>query len=85
LLLDEAYADFAPEEALLDPDVNGARVVHLRTFSKAHGMAGARIGYAIAPRALVEGLDKIRNHFGINRVALAGALASLGDVSYIDS
>ena len=85
LLLDEAYADFAPQEALLNPDVNGARVVHLRTFSKAHGMAGARIGYAIAPRALVEGLDKIRNHFGINRVALAGALASLGDVSYIDS
>lgn len=85
LLLDEAYADFAPQEALLRPDVNGACIVHLRTFSKAHGMAGARIGYAIAPRALVEGLDKIRNHFGINRVALAGALASLEDGEYVRS
>ena len=85
LLIDEAYADFAPQEALLRPDVNGARIVHLRTFSKAHGMAGARIGYAVAPRALVEGLDKIRNHFGINRVALAGALASIEDGEYVRS
>ncbi len=47
LLLDEAYADFAPDEAILPIDVEDARVLRLRTFSKAHGMAGARIGYAI--------------------------------------
>ena len=83
LLLDEAYADFAPANALLTPAVDRARVVHLRTFSKAHGMAGARIGYAIAPSELVSALNKVRNHFGVNRVALAGALASLQDSDYV--
>ncbi len=83
LLLDEAYADFAPESALLAPDLNRARVVHLRTFSKAYGMAGARIGYAMAPAPLVEALDKVRNHFGVSRVAQAGALAALDDDDFV--
>ncbi len=83
LLLDEAYADFAPESALLTPDLARARVVHLRTFSKAYGMAGARIGYAMAPAALVAALDKVRNHFGVSRVAQAGALAALDDGDFV--
>ena len=57
----------------------------MRTFSKAHGMAGARIGYAIAPARTIAGLGRIRNHFGVNRIAQAGALASLGDPAFIAS
>ena len=54
-------------------------MIRFRTFSKAYGMAGARIGYAIGPEPLIAGFDRIRNHFGINRIAQAGALAALAD------
>lgn len=82
LLLDEAYADFAPTSAIapVQTDVN---VVRTRTFSKAHGMAGARIGYALAHDSVVAALNRIRNQFGVNRVAQAGALASLGDTDFV--
>jgi histidinol-phosphate aminotransferase len=83
LLLDEAYVDFAPEEVLLPLEMERAQVVRLRTFSKAHGMAGARIGYVLAHREVVGALDKVRNHFGVNRVAQAGALASLADGDFV--
>jgi len=85
LLLDEAYSDFAPADALLPLSVERAAVVRLRTFSKAHGMAGARVGYALAHREVVAALDKVRNHFGVNRIAQAGALASLGDDEFVRS
>ena len=82
-MLDEAYADFAPAEALPAIDAEDPRVIRLRTFSKAHGMAGARIGYAIAPQETIRAFDKIRHHFGVNRVAQEGAYASLGDPEFI--
>lgn len=83
LILDEAYADFAPAESVPETDPEDSRLIRLRTFSKAHGMAGARIGYAIAPAEMVGTFDKIRHHFGVNRVAQEGALASLGDPGFI--
>ena len=64
-------------------EMERAQVVRLRTFSKAHGMAGARIGYVLAHREVVGALDKVRNHFGVNRVAQAGALASLADGDFV--
>lgn len=82
LILDEAYVEFAPEEANLPLQPEQKNVVRMRTFSKAHGIAGARIGYAIAHRQVVEALDKVRNHFGVNRIAQAGALASLRDEEF---
>ena len=85
LVLDEAYADFAPADALPAIDAEDPRVIRLRTFSKAHGMAGARIGYAIAPQETIRAFDKIRHHFGVNRVAQEGAYASLGDPDFIAS
>jgi histidinol-phosphate aminotransferase len=85
LVLDEAYADFAPAESVPETDPEDPRLIRLRTFSKAHGMAGARIGYAIAPAETVRSFDKIRHHFGVNRVAQEGALASLGDPDFITS
>ena len=85
LVLDEAYIEFAPASARFPIDADDPRVIRMRTFSKAHGMAGARIGYAVAPSRTIGGLGRIRNHFGVNRIAQAGALASLGDREFIAS
>ncbi len=82
LVLDEAYADFVESQALVRDGVH-ASVARTRTFSKAYGMAGARIAYAIAPRDVVATLDKVRHHFGANRIAQAGALASLQDDGFV--
>ena len=81
--LDEAYIEFAPAGVDWPMAPDNPRVLRLRTFSKAHGMAGARIGYCVGHRDLVTGLDKIRNHFGVSRVAQAGALASLRDPEFV--
>lgn len=85
LLLDEAYCEFAPEGVVPPIDVTNPNVLRFRTFSKARGMAGARIGYAIGEPELIKGFDKIRNHFGVNRVAQVGALAALGDTEHLAS
>jgi histidinol-phosphate aminotransferase len=85
LVLDEAYCDFAPAGTMPALDVSNPRVLRFRTFSKAHGMAGARVGYAIGEAELVRSFDKIRNHFGVNRIAQAGALASLGEPEHVAS
>ena len=83
LVLDEAYGHFAPAGTRLPEDPGDPRVVRMHTFSKAFGMAGARIGYAIAHQALISAFDRIRNHFAVNRVAQAGALASLRDPDFV--
>lgn len=83
LILDEAYAEFAPAGAVPAIDTGDARLIRMRTFSKAHGLAGARIGYAIGHPDLIAGFDRIRNHFGVNRVAQAGALAALRDQAWL--
>lgn len=83
MVLDEAYADFAPSEAIPDIDADDPRVIRMRTFSKAHGLAGARVGYAIAAPELVAAFDRIRNHFGMTRMAQAGALAALQDKDWL--
>ncbi|MCW5943624.1 MAG: aminotransferase class I/II-fold pyridoxal phosphate-dependent enzyme [Fimbriimonadaceae bacterium] len=76
LLLDEAYAEFMESPSpTWHPEDEG--VVRFRTFSKVHGLAGARIGYAVMPASIAREFEKVRLHFGINRVAMAGALASL--------
>lgn len=78
LCLDEAYSEFAPEGTVPALDTGNPQVIRMRTFSKAHGMAGARIGYAIGAPELIGAFAKVRNHFGVNRVGQAGALAALG-------
>jgi histidinol-phosphate aminotransferase len=84
LLLDEAYADFVGADELLPP-VLSDRVIRLRTFSKAYGMAGARIGYALTSERNIQTFQKIRLHYGINRNAQVGALASLNDDEFRDN
>ena len=82
-ILDEAYVEFAPDSVACPIDTSRANVLHMRTFSKAHGMAGARVGYVIANQSVCTGLGKIRNHFGMNRISQAGALASLHDKRFL--
>jgi len=83
LCLDEAYCEFAPAGTTPPIDVANPQVIRFRTFSKAYGMAGARIGYAIGEAGVIKSFDKIRNHFGVNRIAQAGALAALADETHL--
>lgn len=84
LLLDQAYAELAPADATAMLPVDDGRVIHFRTFSKAWGLAGARIGYAVASPETVSAFDKVRAHFNVNRLAQAGALAALRDGAFLD-
>lgn len=81
LLLDEAYGDFVDASETLE-DVDVDNLIRTRTFSKAYGMAGARIGYAITSASNAATFQKIRLHFGVNRNAQVGALASLRDDAF---
>lgn len=83
LLLDEAYVECAPVGTAAPVDINDPRVIRMRTFSKAYGMAGARVGYALAQADLIAAFNKVRNHFGMNRTAQAGALAALMDQDWL--
>lgn len=83
LCLDEAYIEFADDGTAPAFDTNNPNVIRFRTFSKAYGMAGARIGYAIAEKNLATSFNKVRNHFGVSRISQAGALAALSDQSYL--
>jgi histidinol-phosphate aminotransferase len=83
LALDEAYSDTAPEDAIPPMDLEHPRVIRLRTFSKAYGLAGLRVGYGLAAPDFVAAFNRIRNHFGVGRVAQAGALAALADQGHL--
>ncbi len=84
LILDEAYIDLAPEGTAPVIDPQSSNVVRMRTFSKAHGMAGARVGYAMGSPEVISGFNKVRNHFGMSRIGQIGALAALQDTDWLD-
>jgi len=86
LLFDEAYYEYMPEEVrpdLLQAIRRGRLILVLRTFSKIHGLAGLRIGYGMAPPALVQFLDRIRQPFNVNGLAQVAALAALHDTDHL--
>ncbi|MCS6771322.1 MAG: histidinol-phosphate transaminase [Kiritimatiellae bacterium] len=85
-VVDEAYLELLPPR--LQPDSirhvrTGRNVFVLRTFSKAHGLAGLRIGYAIAPPDGIDLLNRVRQPFNVNAMAQAAALAALDDEDHI--
>ena len=88
VVLDQAYFEFAADVEPDYPDAieyvrAGAPVVALRTFSKAYGLAGLRIGWAAASRAVVEAIDMVREPFNSNLPGQAAALAALGDHAHV--
>ena len=84
VVFDEAYFEFLDDP----PDTlrfvrEGRNIVVLRTFSKVHGLAGLRIGYAVGPTDLIEVLHKTRQPFNVNSIAQVGALAALQDGDHL--
>lgn len=78
---DEAYMDFVAPDARLrreDDIAAGRPVIVLRTFSKIFGLAGLRLGYAVATPGLIPYLQSVQEPFNVNRPALVAGLASLG-------
>ena len=78
--LDEAYFEYnrATDTPVATQEITKyPNVVGLRTFSKAYGLAGVRVGYAFGPAELIEGINKVAVPFSVSSVAQAGALASL--------
>jgi len=84
LVLDEAYLETAPVGTSPDLPWADPRLLRLRTFSKAYGLAGARVGYAVGAPDLITAFNKIRNHFGMTRGAQAAALAALEDAAWLN-
>lgn len=84
---DEAYLDFvdAPDFPKVFSYIKEERhnVITLRTFSKAYGLAGLRIGYAIASKEMIEYLHKVRQPFNVNSIAQAAAAAALDDKFFL--
>lgn len=83
ILLDEAYCETAPEGTLPALDVARPNLIRTRTFSKAYGLAGMRVGYAVGEAGLIRAFDKVRNHFGVTRLSQVAALAALGDQDWL--
>jgi len=81
LVVDEAYAPFARENAvgLL---ARYPRLIVVRTFSKAYALAGIRVGYCLAHERVIALLDRVRDSYNVNRLSQAAALAALGDPQY---
>lgn len=88
VVLDEAYIDFMDKElrvdvfSLLKNREGRCPVVFMRTFSKAYGLSGLRIGFALMAREIAECLHKVRQPFNINQMAQVGALTALEDEEY---
>lgn len=87
VVLDEAYYEYAAAEPDMPCSIDyvkaGRNVVGLRTFSKAYGLAGLRLGYAFAPGWVAEAIEAIRETFNVNAIAQAAGLAALADTQHL--
>lgn len=84
---DEAYVELLDVDK--QPDIlkyvrDGRNVVILRTFSKTYGLAGLRIGYAVAPDECIALLNRVRQPFNVNAMAMYAAIAALGDEDHVE-
>lgn len=84
-LIDEAYIEFADVDSSVLLVEKYQNVVVFRTFSKAFGMAGLRLGYTCAPLDIVNNLNKIRNGKNISMIAQKLGLCALDNFNHIDS
>lgn len=88
VIMDEAYIEFVRDDAVYNAMKNplqDPRVVTLRTFSKAYGLAGFRVGYGIMDAEIAEILNRIRQPFNVNSLAQVAAVAALDDDEFLDN
>lgn len=85
LVLDEAYVEYLDRAPDLRPLIaEGHKIICLRTFSKIYGLASLRIGYGYAARELIAIVQRARQPFNVNGVAVAAALAALDDHGFVE-
>ncbi|MFI4923213.1 MAG: histidinol-phosphate transaminase [Burkholderiales bacterium] len=86
VVLDEAYNEYLPEE-LKTPSVSWlqefSNLVVTRTFSKAYGLAGLRVGYALAHAGVADLMNRVRQPFNVNSISQAAAVAALDDHEFV--
>jgi histidinol-phosphate aminotransferase len=86
VVLDEAYNEYLPADLRADSVKwlkRHPNLVLTRTFSKAYGLAGLRVGYALAHPAVADVMNRVRQPFNVNSVALAAAVAALQDMEFV--
>jgi histidinol-phosphate aminotransferase len=84
--VDEAYFEYVQSPAYpetLEYIKGGWPVVLLRTFSKAYGLAGLRVGYGVAHPCIIEMMERVRQPFNVNSLAQAAAVAALDDTAHL--
>ncbi len=88
VVLDEAYNEYLPPEVRVDTAAWIAEFPNLvvcRTFSKIYGLAGLRVGYALASTEVADLMNRVRQPFNVNNLALAAALAALDDDEFLQA
>ena len=86
VVLDEAYNEYLPSERRADTVKwlkRHPNLVLTRTFSKAYGLAGLRVGYALAHPSVADVMNRVRQPFNVNGIALAAAAAALDDMEFV--
>ena len=86
VVLDEAYNEYLPPADRVDTLAwvkEFPNLVVTRTFSKIHGLAGLRVGYAVTTAEIADLMHRVRQPFNVNNLALAGAIAALDDHAFI--
>ena len=91
VVLDEAYFEYADSNFAAKDYPNGIELTKLypniivtRTFSKAYGLAGLRVGYSISDPQIADALNRVRQPFNVNSLALKAAEVAIADVEYIE-
>ena len=88
VVLDEAYNEYIPPAERVDTATwlqEFPNLVICRTFSKIYGLAGLRVGYALASAEVADLMNRVRQPFNVNNLALAGALAALDDSEFLQA
>ena len=94
VVIDEAYFEYAKEHGVpngihyvfpINPEIpENKNVIVLRTFSKAYGLAGLRIGFGISKREIIDILERVRQPFNVNHLAQVGAIEALKDQKFVE-
>lgn len=84
VVVDEAYDRFTSEPSSVELVDSTGSVAVVRTFSKAYGLAGARIGYGIVPASIAPAYERVSTPFGVDRLACTAGLAALADEAYLE-